>query len=62
MEVQGLISEQAPARSYKKMAIAAVALLGVVGVVACVAASGNAAPISTLSLDQDMSDFNEWMF
>jgi hypothetical protein len=44
------------------MAIAAVALLGVVGVVACVAASGSAAPINTLSLDQDMSDFNEWMF
>jgi hypothetical protein len=44
------------------MAIAAVALLGVVGVVACVAASGSAAPFNTLSLDPDMSDFNEWMF
>jgi len=62
MEVEGLISQQSSgSRSYKKMAIAAVALLGVVGVVA-VAFTGTAAPINAVSVDQDMADFNEWMF
>ena len=62
MEVQGLIGEHSSTRNYKKMAIAALALLGVVGVVVVVAANGNAAPINSLALDQEYSDFNEWMF
>ena len=63
MEVEGLISQQSSSsRSYKKMAIASLALLGVVGVVVVVASTGTAAPINAVSVDQDMADFNEWMF